>query len=421
MALEPQFGDLCSPIRARRRLIPALSALALRIVNSGRAAEFTTVAVCAYIIGIAVPLKWDIPFLALAFSGVLAAGTRMRTALSASSPLAVPVVVFLMATGLSTLLSADVPRSLKLSTPLLPGVLLFFLVAHHVDGTHQVRRLFGAFSVVGLGVASVLLWAAWSNRGISLEQLVATVGIPIIVVPNDVTFLALVSPLSLVLLYRERRGLIRGVAALSVLLSVAAVVVLQSRVAILTMVLCLGWVVAGLMGRRRALACGGVVVALGLLTDAVLGFPLLAKFGHYAGWVGRIPLWRSAWGMFLTSMALGHGPHTFVLFYGSYLPWLPTERRIIPWPHNLYLEMLAEQGIVGFSALAFLLAAGLRAGWRAQRLHEAEARMFAAGACAAFVGFCAAAVVELTLLRYWVVVVLFTLLGVIAQLTSSEN
>src|SRR6266852_4757160 len=170
MALEPQFWDLCSPIRARR-LIPALSALGLRIVNSGRGAEFTTLAVCAYIVGLAVPLKWDIPLLALGIGGVLAVGTRTRTALSARSPLAVPVVVFLAATGLSTLLSADIARSLKLSTPLLPGVLLFFLVAHPLDGTHQVRRLFGAFSVVGLGVASVVLWAAWSNRGISLEQL----------------------------------------------------------------------------------------------------------------------------------------------------------------------------------------------------------------------------------------------------------
>ena len=400
------------------RSVFAFSALGSGIIDSERAAAFATIAVCLYIVGIPLPLEWDIPLLALAFIGVLAAGTRARAGAARSSPLAVAVVVFLAATGLSTLLSANMTRSLKLSAPLLPGVVLFFLIAEYFDGTRQIRRLYIAFSVVGLGVASALVSAAWWNPGIGSTRLVATAGIPIIVVPNDATFLALVSPLSLVLLYREPRGLIRGVAALSILLSVAAVCVLQSRTAVVTMVLCLGWAAAGLMGLRRALACAAAVVALGLVIDAVLGFPLVAKFGRYQGWegTGRIPLWLAAWGMFLRSPVLGHGPHAFVLSYLSYLPWLPIDRRITPWPHNLYLEVLAEQGIVGFCALAALLASGLGAAWRVQRTGTTEVRMFGAGACAAFVGFCAAAADELTLLRVWVVVVLFTLLGVIAQL-----
>ncbi|MBI3303818.1 MAG: O-antigen ligase family protein [Deltaproteobacteria bacterium] len=214
--------------------------------------------------------------------------------------------------------------------------------------------------------------------------------------PNDITFLAVVAPLSLTLLSREPRGVVGAVAALSLLLSASAACLLQSRVAMLTMVASITCA-ATLIHPRLGLACGLAILLLALLLDGLLGFPLVAKFGRI--WDSRIPLWLAAWAMFLDAPVLGHGPHTFVLLYRSYLDglslptWLPVDTRVVSWAHNLYLEVLAERGVVGLTALGFLLARGFSAARHIQRAPPGDAHSFGAGALAGLGGLCLAAFV----------------------------
>ena len=88
-------------------------------------------------------------------------------------------------------------------------------------------------------------------------------------------------------------------------------------------------------------------------------------------------------------------------------------------------RFVATQGfptiVVGLTALGGLLGCGLSAAWRLRHAVTRERRLFGAGALAALVGLCLAGVVELSLLRLWVVITLFTLLGVIAHLSSSSD
>ena len=69
----------------------------------------------------------------------------------------------------------------------------------------------------------------------------------------------------------------------------------------------------------------------------------------------HLALWKAAWRMFLDHPLLGVGPGRFGAFFGNYhsLPFggQPTWGNA----HNLYLQTLAERGIIGFFALLFLL------------------------------------------------------------------
>lgn len=72
----------------------------------------------------------------------------------------------------------------------------------------------------------------------------------------------------------------------------------------------------------------------------------------------RMALWRLAWEQFLAHPLTGSGPLTFAHAYVNHMAsvriWVPAHA------HSLYFEMLATQGMVGCSALLWLLAAGLR-------------------------------------------------------------
>jgi O-antigen ligase len=222
----------------------------------------------------------------------------------------------------------------RLSAPLLPAILLFFLVAGHFDGIKSMRLLYFTFSVVVLGLSSMLLWSVLRNNCMDPSVWVSKVGSPVLVVKNDVAFLSVVTPLSLALLYLKPRSVLGVVATLSVLLSVAVVGIFQSRGAMLTIigsVTCFFF----LIKPRIGLTFGITTILLLLLADGLMGFPLIERFiGDWDG-NGRIPLWLSAWEMFFDRPLLGHGPHTFVLFYGSYLhdlslPSWSIDLRIIP-------------------------------------------------------------------------------------------
>jgi O-antigen ligase len=249
----------------------------------------------------------------------------------------------------------------------------------------------------------------WDEASI---QVITNLRVPILVVPNDLTLLAAGAPLSLVLLYRAPRGGMGLMAAASILVSLGAICVVRSRTAALTMVL--GLIsTAVLVQRRRRLApsLAGVLVLLGvaLLLNALL-FPqsqVATRFAHNWTLSGRITYWSVAWAMFREAPLVVQGPHTFGLFHKT------------PWPHNLYLEVLAEQGVLDLAALGGMLACGIAVGWHVRRAPTEDFRLLGIGALASLMGLCAAAGVELTLLREWVATMLLTLLGVMAHLSAS--
>jgi O-antigen ligase len=368
---------------------------------------------CLYIAGFALPLQWDmLPLFVLALCSALAALTRSQARVTAWSSHALLVVVFLAETVVSTLLSVDIGRSIRLGMHLLPAVLLFFLIAEHFDGLQDIRLLYLTFSLLGIVLASKMLWAAWHTHS-TVHLQVTKLGIPLLVAPNDLTFLAIIAPLSFVLLCREAHQVYRIIAGFSIFLGLMAACIFTSRTAVMTTGIALGCMTLLTQRRRRLVTGLGVLLALLLVTFLLnaLVFPgaqLVDKVirSDYGTLSGRTPVWAAAWKLFLDAPVLGHGPQTFGVFsQTSYV-------------HNLYLEVLTERGGLGFATLGVLIASGLAGAWRLQRGASSDTAFLGAAALAGLVGFCSAAVVDVSFVHQWVAIILFVLLGIVARLGS---
>lgn len=336
-------------------------------------------------------------------------------------PNILPIFVFIIATYVSILFSQDIKRSILLSIPFLPAILNFFMVAAYFNSTKDIRSLYCIFSIISLGISVLLLKAVYLNPDVSPFEWISTIKSNVLIVKNDVTLLAIILPFSLAIIYRNPRDIFAKISAISVLFTIFIIGIFQSRIAMLTMIVSIIFFFLQLRP-KIGFTFGICSIILVLFLDSLFGFPLLERFVQHWDGTGRIPLWLSAWKMFLDAPLFGQGPHTFVLFYNSYLnslnlpEWLFVDHRIVPWPHNLYLEVLAEQGIVGFFAFSFLIAFGLFKVWNLRKAESTEIKILSNGAFASFIGFCFAGAFELTFLRQWVVLMMFTIVGVILQL-----
>src|SRR5690349_361429 len=82
------------------------------------------VGACGYVVAFALRLPYDVPLLALVACGVVAVA-RAPWSHPVPRALAVAMAAFAVSFVLSLTVSASPSRSLQLSEPLLPGVLLF--------------------------------------------------------------------------------------------------------------------------------------------------------------------------------------------------------------------------------------------------------------------------------------------------------
>lgn len=407
------------------------------IARRFRRTPFAAIGTCAYILGFAVPFEWDLPLIALAAFAFLSIVFNPGNTPTSRPALLFPVMFFVVSVGASTFVSINATWSLILSVSLLPAGLIYFLIAGQFYSIRHVRMLFVSFSTISFAIAVFLIIQALRNLDGHPTKWISDFASPILVVPNDIALLAVISPLSIALFCCERDSLIRAMAVASVLLSVVAIFIFQSRTGILTLVVstsaCL-WFIRP----RLALICAASIVTFGFLVDGLLGFPLLTKLLLATLYQGisnaRFSLWLAAWSMFLDAPLLGHGPHTYGLLLQSYVhdldlpnwgplanlvrPW--PENSVAPWPHNLFLEVLAEQGVIGLVALSVLLTSALRLGWGLRVSARGDVRVYGIAAMSGLLGFCFAGILELTFMRLWVTIAMFSFVAVLACLSRLE-
>ena len=380
------------------------------------------VGACAYVLSFAIPARIDYSLLLLAACAAVALFASDDTSASRRvNPLVVAILCFCAATVVSLFVSINLARSFIVSTALLPALLLFVIIGYGFSSPGHVRGLLLAFTAVALGLGSALTAIALRDSAGASSDWVAALESPILVVPNDVALLAVLLPAYLLPLRLRPRSVAGVAGAMAAAITLLACVALQSRTALLTALVSM--TALAMLWRSRALLIVTLTTPVAaLIVDQVfLGGHLTAKFASF--WDARLSLWVTAWQMFVDAPLVGNGPNTFGALYPQYIAALempgilPVDGRVVPWPHNLYLEMLAERGFVGLCALLFVIGAAARIGWRLRKAQDAETRLLATTVLACLVGVAFSGLLELTLLRLWVVVLTFVLLGMLQYLS----
>ena len=130
----------------------------------------------------------------------------------------------------------------------------------------------------------------------------------------------------------------------------------------------------------------------------------------------RMWLWRTALTVFARHPVFGVGPGNFPFLYNR---WKPPEARYAPRLYvvnNTALEVLTEQGIIGFVTLLLFLVGIVRLARRAITSNDAGVRAAAAGIAGGLAGVAVQSMTFSALaLNYpWV------LMGILAALGASE-
>ena len=335
-------------------------------------------------------------FLLLSF-GLLAANQRDRLRLGLQQVDYLVVAAVVLAASLSALLSSEPIRGLDYLVYLSINLFLL-LLASVLAGKSAAKAsalLIGLFGVAHL----VSLMVASQSPGVTdANSLISQAGMTTLIVPNDALILGLCLPsLALVLLDVNRRWTVPAYAILAIYtaLSVFACYLLQSKVALLGLLMAVGSLalIRFLLPRRNAAGLSPLPVLGILLTAILLSGGLAWYLGNQS--TTRLSLWieASVAHSSIQEIIFGAGPNTFLFNPSAAEAMFDKGDLVIPWVHNLYLEAWHDQGLMG---LLPLIALTLLPMLRALRIEDRNVRTMI---LASMVTFILVALVEVTLTR----------------------
>jgi len=178
-------------------------------------------------------------------------------------------------------------------------------------------------------------------------------------------YLNLVLPLALgvSIIGCNRAWRILGFAVTS--LGCVALFLTQSRGALVAFVVILVFVLFSLEKRRNR----RVAILVSILAVVLVALPLMASFSNHFESIEtesgamRLFFWSAGWRMFTNSPALGVGYGNFRSMYSSFpgMEWIPEDAYDA---HNIYIQTLAETGLVGFVVFVLFIKLVTRAAFQ---------------------------------------------------------
>ena len=231
------------------------------------------------------------------------------------------------------------------------------------------------------------------------------------------TWLVVSVYLSLALETMETTAVLRGIARAAAAICAVAMVLTGTRAALL------GLAAGGAMWlylrgfrvtRRMAAGAAAVTLLAAAFYFSPAGWNLRSRarwFGEDRSGGGRVLLWRDTVRMASHRLAAGYGPEVYTAEFARFeSPELAAAYPDFEWesPHNMFLDALASQGILGLAALVALCAAGFVAAFRKP---TAESASMAAALTAGIVSQ------QFTVSTIPTAVIIYTTVGLLARET----
>lgn len=339
-------------------------------------------------------------------------------------PAALPLLVLMVLTGAQAVLTPSLGAAVPAVRVLVTGTLVFFAIALTVQRRSQVLWVLSGIAVQAAILGAVAVWE-WRGGGSEVGFITETGALVGRVTggfghPNALGgFLVLLVPLAAAGTLLARRWRLAFAAA--TILAVAGVYLTFSRGALLGLVV----VPLVLLGLRRSLLLAPLLLVLALTASPGLlqeRFATSSVQGPEAA--TRVDIWRTAASIWAADPVQGAGPGSFPERYATvrvpgkqYLP--STQFEPPPHAHNLALQVLAEQGIIGLAALLAVLSAALLTLMRARGSAQRWVRVTALALLAALAAFSVHNLFDVTLLErsgqeVWALLGLASALGKVA-------
>ena len=364
-----------------------------------------------------------------AWAIVLVLIQAVRSVLSGKKLVAPPVFVGALAFVGAALASVPFAASGEAAAAkflLLTGsVFIYLLIALFLDDWHALRPIFAALLLVGLLVSGHALWQYGTGELSRVGFVSATGAVEYRVSsffphPNQLAgFVVIFVPLAVGLYAVFESRLARAACVLLALLALPAAIVTYSR-GVLVALVALVLVLARSKRAWPAIAAAAVLVVLlapaawqDRVADAGrLDRPEIAT---------RLDFWDAAVTMFQAHPVLGVGLNSFDV---AYVELGTTGRSFLPGTglappesaHSLYLNTLAEQGLVGIAALLLLILAAGRMVLALRRSADARVRGFGLGLLGAGILLLVSNLFDVTFVDPKTSMLAWTLLGVGAAL-----
>ena len=305
------------------------------------------------------------------------------------------------------------------------SVFIYLLIALFLDDWRSLKPIFAALLMVGLLVSAHALWQYFTGDLSRVGFISSTGAVEYRVAsffphPNQLAgFVVIFVPLSVGLYSVFESRLAKAACVVLPLLALPAAIVTYSR-GVLVALVALVLVLARSKRAWPAIAAAAVLVVLlapsawqDRVADAGrLDRPEIAT---------RLDFWDAALSMFQAQPVLGVGLNSFDV---AYVDLDTTGRTFLPGSglappesaHNLYLNTLAEQGLVGIAALFLLILAAGRMVLALRRSSDPRIRNFGLGLLGAGIALLVSNLFDVTFVDPKTSMLVWTLLGVGAAL-----
>jgi len=306
--------------------------------------------------------------------------------------------------------SSNFTHSVALSIVFIPGIILYI----------SVRRVGNDIRYLILIPLTLILTSGYFlvmgelHKDFIPQEIVDSFNNYLFVVPNDVVIVLIAAPF--ICMFKNFRLYL----IILIIYFLYLANVMQSRLCLLVLISIFSYIFVKFLNIRKSLLIiFPILAAIILIFDSEF-INKLASFND-----SRLPLWISAGSMFLDKPIMGFGPHTFGIYYQDFhsefnlMDIVVLDTRISPWPHNLYLELLSEGGVILFLAFLALAISNLKKILR--NVQKGRDFAYPDALLCSFGAFLIAGFFEASFIRMWVVFYFFIIQGLIDNLETQRG